>query len=76
MIPLLVIIALGVLAILAVALRMAIDLRAIRASLLPDIHAALLRQAWSYPLLGHNHHPDQGYQASGDLRRTTYSGGK
>ena len=49
MIPLLVIIALGVLAILAVALRLAIDLRAIRAGLLPDIHAALLRHPWSYP---------------------------
>ena len=49
MISLLVIIALGVLAILAVVTRLAIDLRAIRAHLLPDIHAALLRQAWSLP---------------------------
>jgi hypothetical protein len=56
MIPLLVIIALGVLAILAVTLRLAIDLRAIRAHLLPDIHAALLRQAWSYAPLGHYPH--------------------
>ncbi len=56
MIPLLVIIALGVLAILAVTLRLAIDLRAIRANLLPDIHAALLRQSWSYAPLGHYPH--------------------
>jgi hypothetical protein len=56
MIPLLVIIALAVLAILAVALRLAIDVRAIRATSLPDIHAALLRQAWSYPM-GHFHLP-------------------
>jgi hypothetical protein len=56
MIPLLVIIALAVLAILAVALRLAIDVRAIRAGMLPDIHAALLRQAWSYPM-GHFHLP-------------------
>jgi hypothetical protein len=56
MIPLLVIIALAVLAILAVALRLAIDVRAIRAALLPDIHAALLRQAWSFPM-GHFHLP-------------------
>ena len=56
MIPLLVIIALGVLAILAVALRLAVDLRAIRTHLLPDIHAALLRQAWSYAPLGHYPH--------------------
>jgi hypothetical protein len=48
MFALLVILALGVIAILAVALRLAIDVRAIRAELLPDIHAELRRQAGSY----------------------------
>jgi hypothetical protein len=57
MIPLLVIIALGVLAILAVVLRLAIDLRAIRTSLLPDIHAALLRQAWFHAPTHYPHMP-------------------
>jgi hypothetical protein len=57
MIPLLVIIALGVLAILAVALRMAIDLRAIRAGILPDLHAALLRESRIRPSLQFNHIP-------------------
>jgi hypothetical protein len=48
MTPLLVVIALGVLAILAAVVRLSIDLHSLRAELLPDILAALQRQPWSH----------------------------
>jgi hypothetical protein len=47
-VPLLALIALGMVAILLVALRMAIDLRAIRDERLPDIYAALMSESTSY----------------------------